>query len=136
MKRNKTFYIALFLLVTISFVACKKERAPRLIVHVQEKNGFPAIGAEVHAWPGNDPQAGGSGIVNEEQMDQTLLTDIAGNATFIFPFSAVLDVDVKYFKQVSDTLPPDTLTGSRVVKIELVRQRGEKNDFNETVEVQ
>lgn len=142
MKRSNIYYITLFVIITVGFASCKKERAPRLIIHVMEKDGRPAIGARVHAWPGNDPQSGnGSGIVNEEGMDQTLLTDGAGDATFEFPFSAVLDVDVQYFKQVADTSTPpvivtDTLTGHRVVKIESVRQRDEKNDFNETVEVQ
>ena len=124
---------------SIVFVACKKERGPRLIVHVQELDGTPAVGASVHAWYGNDAGQSGS-VLNDAQMDQTLATDGAGDATFDFKFSAVLDVDVIYYKNGFDTafIPNpivDTLYGHRVVKIEAVRQKSHSNNYNETVEV-
>ena len=72
-------------------------------------------------------------------MDQSTSTDGAGDAVFDFKFSAVLDVDVIYYKQYLDTLlnpVTDTLYGHRVVKIEEVRQRSKENNYNETVKVQ
>jgi len=139
MKRNYLYSIGILLVVALFIGACsKKERGPRLIIHVQEKDGTIAPGASVHAWPG--PDAGQSGsVINDEMMDQTTTSDGAGNATFDFKFSAVLDVDVVYYKNYLDTLlnpVTDTLYGHKVVKIESVRQRSEENDYNEIVEVQ
>ena len=119
--------------------SCKKERSPRLIIHVQEENGFPASGARVRAWYGNNAGNAGS-VLNDVQMDQTLLTNAVGDVTFDFEFSAVLDIDVTYYKNGLDTMTPpneivDTMYGHRVVKIETVRQKSKTNNFNETVEV-
>jgi len=140
---KKTYFINTLFLIAFcfSFIACKKERPPKLTIHVQEKsNDVAAPGATVHAWPSNDPPQGGSGIPNPD-MNQTTTTDGSGDAVFNFKFSAVLDVDVVYYKQVPDSLNPtifytDTLYGHKVVKIEAVRQRSSKNDYNETVKVQ
>jgi hypothetical protein len=136
--KQKHLYLIGFIAI-LGIISCAKERGPRLTILVQEKDGTPAVGASVHAWPGNDPQNGGSGIVNEADMDQTATTDATGNAVFDFKFSAVLDVDVIYYRESLDSLlnpVTDTLTGSRVVKIESKRQRDEENNFYETVEVQ
>ena len=137
MKR-KHIYIIGFIAVLTAF-SCAKERGPHLTVFVHEANGTPAIGASVHVWPGNDPQSGtGSGIINEAGMDQTAVTDASGNANFDFEFSAVLDVDVVYYKDGVDSLlnpTIDTLTGSIVTKIESKRQREEENNYSETVDV-
>jgi len=132
MKRNYIYIIG-FIAVLTAF-SCSKERGPRLTVYVQEANGTPAVGATVHAWPGNDPNKG----VIDEEMDQTGTTDGAGNVVFDFKASAVLDVDVKYYKSTVDGagLPiTDTLSGSKVTKIEAVRQSSSENNFNETVVV-
>ena len=140
MKKFYTVNTFLLFALCFGFVACKKERPPKLTIHVQEKsNAAVAKGATVHAWPSNDPPQGGSGIPNPD-MDQTTTTDGSGDAVFNFKFSAVLDVDVWYYKQVPDSLNPtifhtDTLFGHKVVKIESVRQRSSKNEYNETVEV-
>ncbi|MBL4592637.1 MAG: hypothetical protein JKX68_02350 [Flavobacteriales bacterium] len=138
MKHNYLYTIGVLLVVAITIGACsKKERGPRLIIHVIEKNGPIAPGASVHAWPGND--AGTPGVtINDELMDQTVTTDAAGDAIFDFKFSAVLDVDVIYYKNYLDTLlnpVTDTLYGHRVVKIEQVRQSSHENNYYETVEV-
>ncbi len=126
------------MLIVILFAACKKERTPTLIVHVQEKNGRPAsAGAIVHAWYGQNAGQPGS-VLNEPEMDQTLPTDILGDVTFNFKYSAVLDVDVIYYKEYLDSLlnpVTDTLYGHRVVKIESVRQKSTENIYRETVEV-
>ena len=135
MKR-KHIYIIGFIAVLTAF-SCAKERGPHLTVFVHESNGTPAVGATVHAWPGNDPQNGGSGIVDEE-MDQVATTDASGNANFDFKASAVLDIDVLYYKNGVDSLlnpTVDTLSGSMVTKIESKRQRDEANNYSETVEV-
>ena len=137
MKHKYLYSIGVVLVLAVVFVACKKERGPRLIVHVQEKDGTPAVGASVHAWYGPDAGQPGS-VLNDAQMDQTTASDGAGDATFDFKFSAVLDVDVIYYKEYLDSLlnpVTDTLYGHRVVKIEAVRQRSHENNYRETVEV-
>jgi len=137
MKHKHLFSLGVILVSLILLVSCsKKDRGPRLIVHVQEVDGTPASGASVHAWygPGNS-----GGQLNDELMDQSTSTDGAGDAVFDFKFSAVLDVDVIYYKQYLDTLLnpiTDTLYGHRVVKIEQVRHRSKENNYNETVKVQ
>ena len=138
MKNNYLYTTGVLLLFALVFVACsKKERNPALIVHVQEQDETPADGAWVHVWTADAGQPGST--VNELMFDQEGYTDDAGNLTFNFPFSAVLDVDVIYYKNYLDTLlnpAVDTLYGHRVVKIESVRQSSEENDYRETVEVQ
>jgi hypothetical protein len=135
--KHKHILIIGFIAV-LGFISCKKERGPRLIVHVQEKDGTPAIGASVRAWYG--PNAGQNGsILNDVLMDQTTATDGSGDAVFDFKFSAVLDVDVTYYKTYVDTsfnTVTDTLNGHRVVKIESVRQKSHENNYRETVDVQ
>ena len=136
MKRKYIYTIATLLVVAITIGACsKKERSPRLIVHVQEADGTAAVGATVHAWPGQNAGQPGS-VIDDDVVDQTLRTDAAGDATFEFEFSVVLDVDVVYYKNYLDTLlnpVTDTLSGHRVVKIESVRQKSEENNYYETV---
>ena len=103
-----------------------------------ERDGTAADGAYVHVWPGQNVGQPGS-TVNDELMDQNGYTDASGNKTFNFWQSAVLDVDVIYYKTYLDTLLnpiTDTLYGKRVVKIESVRQSSDENNFYETVEVQ
>jgi len=138
MKHKYIYTIAVLLIVAITIGACsKKERSPRLIVHVQEADGTPADGATVHAWPGSNAGQPGS-VIDDDIVDQTLSTDAAGDAYFDFEFSVVLDLDVVYYKTYLDTLlnpVTDTLSGHRVVKIESVRQKSESNDYFETVEV-
>lgn len=137
MKRSHLFLLGF--IAILGFISCSKERPPSLIINVQEEDGTPAGGAIVHAWPGDDPQAGtGSGIANDSEYDQTLEADASGEVTFEFPNSAVLDVDVVYFKTTVDSSlneTIDTLRGSRIVKIEAVRQRSKENTYRETVEV-
>ncbi len=138
MKHKHLFSFGVLVVSLILLVACsKKDRGPRLIVHVQEVDGTPAAGASVHAWPGPDAGQPGS-VINDELMDQTTSTDAAGEATFDFKFSAVLDVDVVYYKNYLDSLlnpVVDTLYGHKVVKIEEVRQKSSENNYRETVEV-
>ncbi|PCI98248.1 MAG: hypothetical protein COB15_06275 [Flavobacteriales bacterium] len=138
MKHKYIYTIAVLLTVAITIGACsKKERSPRLIVHVQEADGTPADGATVHAWPGGNAGQPGS-VIDDEMVDQTQKTDGAGDAYFEFEFSVVLDVDVVYYKNYLDPLlapVTDTLSGHRVVKIESVRQKSENNDHHEMVEV-
>jgi len=134
MKHTQLFVLG-FILV-LGFISCAKDRGPRLIVHVQEADGTPAIGAIVHAWYGNDPK---TGVVNDPLMNQTTSADGAGDALFDFKYSAVLDVDIIYYKDYLDTLlnpVRDTLYGHRVVKIEEVRQKSHENNYNETVIVE
>ncbi|TXB64351.1 hypothetical protein FRY74_11205 [Vicingus serpentipes] len=141
MVRNFNFKIVLFLSFVIVAFSCAKERTPTLNITVVDEQGVPAPGAIVHAWPSDDASATGS-TVNEIEMDKTGSTDALGQISFDFKFSAVLDVDVKYYKttQVSDgmgglTTQTDSLSGHKVVKIETVRQRSKDNDYNELVEV-
>src|SRR3972149_928374 len=104
MKHKHLFSFGVLVISLILLVACsKKDRGPRLIVHVQEVDGTPAAGAIVHAWPGPDAGQPGS-VINDELMDQTTSSDAAGEATFDFKFSAVLDVDVIYYKNYLDSL--------------------------------
>jgi hypothetical protein len=139
MKRNFNFKIVLFLTFVIGAFACAKERNPTLNITVVDESGIPASGAIVHAWPSDEAD---DNVVNEEEMDKTGITDVSGQVSFDFKFSAVLDVDVKYYKitQVEDGMggiitQTDSLSGHKVVKIESVRQRSKDNDFNEIVEV-
>ncbi len=138
MKGKSIYTIGVLLIIAITIGACsKKERSPRLIVHVQEADGTPAAGATVRAWPGASAGQPGS-VIDEAIVDQTLKTDAAGDAIFDFEFSVVLDLDVTYYKNYLDPLlnpVTDTLSGHKVVKIESVRQKSEENNYNETVEI-
>jgi hypothetical protein len=141
MKRNFNFKLVLFLTVAIGVFSCAKERTPTLNITVVDEQGVPAAGATVHAWPSDDANSS-TVTVNEIEMDKTGTTDGAGVVSFDFKFSAVLDVDVKYYRttQVVDSLGgittlTDSLSGHKVVKIETVRQRSKDNDYNETVKV-
>ncbi|MBL4670337.1 MAG: hypothetical protein HRT73_07300 [Flavobacteriales bacterium] len=137
MKRNYIYTLGILLVIAITIGACSKEDvSPRLIIHVQEANGTPAVGATVHAWYGNNAQQNGS-VLDEDGYDQTGTTDGAGDVTFEFKASAVLDIDiVEFIKTTTDgggIVTSDTLSGHKVVKIEAVRQSSDDNDFNETV---
>lgn len=141
MKRKSYFNIALILALVVVAFSCAKERSPSLHVTVVDEQGVPAAGAYVHAWPSDDADEFGV-TVNEDEMDKTGVTDASGNVSFDFKYSAVLDVDVKYYKvtQELDTsnnivTTTDSLSGHKVVKIESVRQRSKDNDFYEIVEV-
>jgi hypothetical protein len=137
MRHNHLYSTAALLVLALVFVACKKEVNPRLIVNVTEEDGSIVKDAIVHAWFGSDAGRSGS-TLNDKLMDQTGYTDAAGDAIFDFQFSAVLDIDVVYYKDGFDTLTPpnptiDTLYGHRVVLIESVRQKSKENNYNETV---
>jgi len=138
MKRNYLYTIGALLFVALFIGACsKKEQNPTLIIHVIESDGTVCESAYVHAWPGADAGQPGS-TINDELMDKSTSTNAAGDATFSFEFSAVLDVDVVYYKESLDALLNpvlDTLYGHRVVKIESIRQSSSENNYNETVEV-
>lgn len=140
MMNTKFLYIfAAILGLAVLFTSCKKDRGPRLIVHVQEVDGTPAVSAYVHAWYGDNAGQPGS-ILNDPLMNQETSTDEAGDAIFDFKYSAVLDVDVIYYKQTPDDLNPtifttDTLFGHQVVKIEQLRQKSKENNYNITIDV-
>lgn len=139
MKRNTLYIFAGLFVIALAFTSCKKDRSPRLHVHVQEEDGTAAGGATVHAWYGDNAGQPGS-ILNEVLMNQTTNADAAGDAVFDFKFSAVLDVDVIYYRQTPDSLNPtiiitDTLFGHEVVKIEQVRQKDSENNYYVNVDV-
>ncbi len=142
MKRKSIYTIAALLTLAFVFNACSKdERSPTLIVHVQEKDGTATSGASVRAWPGKNAGQPGS-IINEARVDQSGTTDAAGDVTFEFDASVVLDLDVTYYKDMIDTTYLgldsnwiDTLTGHKVVKLESIRQKSEENITNEMVEI-
>ncbi len=140
MMNTKFLYVfAAILGLVVLFTSCKKDRGPRLIVHVQETDGTIAKKAIVRAWYGDDAGQPGS-ILNSALMDQTTRTDGAGDAIFDFKYSAVLDVDVIYYKEIQDSLNPtvyytDTLYGHQVIKIEQVRQKSKENNYNMTIKV-
>ncbi len=152
MANKTTFKLVLLIFIGVIAFSCAKERSPSLHITVLDDKGVPASGAIVHAWPSSDATQLGS-IVNEAEMDKTGTTDAAGYVKFNFKFSAVLDVDVVYYRtsqivgydtifDVSnfpiDTIQTlvnitDSLSGHKVVKIESVRQRSVDNDFQETI---
>ncbi len=136
MKHKNNFRLVLLMLIGVVAFSCAKERSPSLHVTVYDEKGAPASGAIVHAWPGDNALGG---TVNEAEMDKTGTTDAAGLVSFDFKFSAVLDVDVVYYRTsqvlINDTLYniTDSLSGHKVVKIESVRQTSEDNDYNENL---
>lgn len=137
MKQKNNFRLVLLALIGIVAFSCAKERSPKLHITVTDDKGLPASGAIVHAWPGDNALGG---TVNEAEMDKTGTTDAAGYVKFDFKFSAVLDVDVVYYRstQYVDSLGnpytvTDSLSGHKVVKIESVRQRSEDNDYKENI---
>jgi hypothetical protein len=139
MNRKLLYILAFVIIGTGVFTSCKKDRGPRLIAHIQEEDGTSAPGAIVHAWYGDNAGQPGS-ILNEALMNQTTRADAAGDAVFDFKFSAVLDVDVIYYKEYPDSLNPtitliDTMFGHQVVKIEQVRQKSKENNYNITIDV-
>lgn len=152
MKQKNNFKLVLLALVGVIAFSCAKERSPSLHITVLDEKGFPASGAKVHAWPG-DKLTGDGVTVNEAEMDKTGYTDLTGHLKLDFKFSAVLDVDVVYYRTSQvvryDTVyntPPqpndvtqtivdvtDSLSGHKVVKIESLRQKSSDNDYYETV---
>lgn len=138
MKQKNNFKLVLLALVGVIAFSCAKERSPSLHITVIDEKGFPASGATVHAWPGDNLQSSGS-TVNEAEMDKTGYTDLTGHLKLDFKFSAVLDVDVVYYRTtqvlINDTLRDvtDSLSGHKVVKIESLRQKSSDNDYYETV---
>ena len=139
MKRNFNIKIVFFLALVVTAFSCAKERTPTLNITVIDNQGVSAPGAIVHAWPSDDANSTGN-TVNEAEMDKTGTTDGSGQISFDFKFSAVLDVDVVYYKStlVVDTFGVittqiDSLSGHKVVKIESLRQRSKDNDYNETI---
>ena len=137
----KYFYtIATLLTVAFTIGACSKEDVPpTLTVHVQEKDGTPAPNAKVRVWPGKNTGEAGREI-NDPVVDLTGTTDAAGDVTFEFEASVVLDIDVEYYRNGFDTATPpspiiDTLLGHRVVKLEAIRQKSNENTTTEVVEV-
>lgn len=139
MKHKFLYFLIAFSGLALIFTSCKKDRGPRLIVHVQEEDGTPAVSAYVHAWYGDNTGQPGS-VLNDSEMNQRTSTDAAGDAIFDFKYSAVLDVEATYYKQYPDSLIPtimhtDTLRGRQVVKIEQLRQRSKENNYNITIDV-
>lgn len=156
MKNLTSFKLVLLLFIGVIAFSCAKERSPSLHITVLDENGVPASGATVHAWPSDDATKSGS-TVNEAEMDKTATTDLAGYVRFDFKFSAVLDVDVVYYRTTQTTVKDtfwnaivptiidsiktnivdvtDSLSAHKVVKIESVRQRSEENDYRETIKL-
>ena len=142
MKNKSIYTLTAFLALTFIFNACsKEERGPSVLVHVQEQNGTAAPGATVRVWPGQNAGQPGS-IINEDDVDQTGITDAAGDVLFDFENSIVTDVDVIYYKTSNvvtalglDSSWTDTLAGHKVVKLEAIRQKSESNQTTEIVEV-
>jgi hypothetical protein len=135
MKQNIIYTLAALLTIALSMGGCsKEEKNPTLVVHVQETSGALVRGATVRAWPG---QINTGGVVNEKDVDQTGTTDAAGDVTFEFGGSVVLDIDVLYYRTSTTLLlAMDTLEGHRVVKLEAVRQVSDENITYETVVVE
>ncbi len=128
MKLKHIPILAILFVTLLAFTACsKKDREPTLIVIVKDSNSELIEGAQVHVWPTDQltVDSTSSGVV-DSSMNKYSYTDAFGKATFCFPASAVLDVDVTY-KQ---------LKGHKVVKIETVRQKDEENIFEETVYIE
>ena len=133
MKHNFIYTLAALLTIAISIGACSKgNKSPKLNVHVQELDGTLAPGATVRVLAGSNNT---SGVLDEDVIDQTGLTDANGDISFQFENSVVLDIDVIYYKTLDSLNTIDTLEGSRVVKIETVRQVSDYNIINETIEV-
>ncbi|OFY86009.1 MAG: hypothetical protein A3K10_14325 [Bacteroidetes bacterium RIFCSPLOWO2_12_FULL_31_6] len=151
MKQKNNLKLVLLMLVGVFAFSCAKERSPSLHITVIDEQGVPASGATVHAWPGDNALGG---TVNEAEMDKTGVTDLSGKVTFDFKFSAVLDVDVVYYRttqvvgydSIYDPITglatgatqilvdeTDSLSGHKVVKIESLRQKSTDNDYSETV---
>jgi len=111
MKRSQLHILTILFFSLLIFTACsKKDREPTLIVTVQGLNGTPLEGATVHVWPTEDiaidTANDGTPIPRgdrDEAMDKTGVTDALGEITFVFPFSAVLDVDVIYTQTCGNT---------------------------------
>lgn len=143
MKLLNKINVALAIGAIALLAACAKDRSPRLNVTVVDDNGVLAPGAIVHAWPSDNADEGGV-TVNEEEMDQTKTTDAVGQVSFDFKYSAVLDVDVVYYREelMYDSIQgefvtvTDSLSGHKVVKVEVKRQRSEDNNYSETIIVE
>ena len=134
MINRKLTYIIFPLLILVGFTACEKDRSPTLIVTVVDENEQPVADASVRVWPGIiifDSTNTGSGNVDTNSVDQTMITDASGMATFEFEFSAVLDIDV-----IATDSSGAFLVGHSSVKLETVKQKEEENIFNETVVVE
>ena len=96
-----------FLLVSIVFTSCTKEKDTIGIIKVVYSNGNPMIGVTVvldqqNTVPGTSP------IIN---LKQTKTTDASGKAEFIYKYEAILDVSV------SKTSGNDTYQGSGVIRL-------------------
>jgi len=95
--------------LTFGMFSCAKDRAPQLLVSVTEGGSNPAPNAIIRVWHGGKPI---SGYAHDDyEMDQTIQADGGGSALFCFRYSAVLDIDVIYYKSymVGGTPFTDTL---------------------------
>ena len=99
--------LLVFLLVSIVFTSCTKEKDTIGIIKVVNSSGQAMNGVTVsldqqNTEPGTDP------IVN---LKQTKTTDASGRAEFIYKYEAILDVNV------SKTSGNDTYQGSGVIRL-------------------
>jgi len=137
MKHIQLHTLTILFVSLLALTACsKKDRNPELIVTVTNVDGIPLAGASVHAWPTDKlPADSTNSGIPYEHMNQVVVTDANGEAAFYFLYSAVLDLDVTYTLATSDSTS-SLLEGHKVVKIETIEQKEEKNYFYETVIVQ
>ena len=99
--------LLVFLLASIVFTSCTKEKDTIGIIKVVYSNGNPMIGATVvldqqNTEPGTDP------ILNLRQEEKT---DASGRAEFTYRYEAILDVNVS---KISGN---DTYEGRGVIRL-------------------
>ncbi len=132
---NSVVVVMVVSMAVAAFSSCKKEVPPRLVITVTDTINQTLSGAEVWVYHGN-PNGTGSGIHNDDHYSVKKTTESNGTASFDIPNSAVLDVIVTApLSTPNPPFPPivDTLSGKKVVKVELKWQRSKENVVNETV---
>ena len=104
--------VVFFLVVSITFTACEKEKDTVGVIIVKDMNNNTIKAASVTLH--QDGQISDQGEHTNPALHRTEKTDVNGRAEFIYVLEAVLDIEVvKYDGN-------DTLTGSNVI----VLQRG------------
>lgn len=78
--------VAIFaLLYLVSSSSCKKETDCTAIITVLDTVGAPLSGAKIRLY---------SSLPKANLQDQTLTSDSKGEATFVFKYEAILDIEV------------------------------------------
>lgn len=118
-----------FGLFLIIFASCKDVVQPTLIISVEDSSGVPLSNARIYTHPCLDGVSCEADRVNINFI-KSGLTDAAGQISFTYPYSAIIDVAAQW----TDCDTPTTWclsVGQTVARFETKKlKKDETNDYN------